>query len=298
MFLNNRNEEWNTSEEYEKDTRVVKRECVLSKRCILDIPIFANIVVRRSKALSWLVLYPLDRIELTIGSVICKVKVTTNGMPFKGYIKEIESEVATKNLWDFNNLLNEVLDSGCSKLVIEMTTNECINSYLIEDGSDRYVSVGESDKDKEYVGVTEDEWNDFCYCLNMKDSLFIPLRLLTCIVNSCISTVNICIDGIDLIKEVGSIEFITCNNVLNMYIRGCGREIYTRFDMNYYEDYEDIIEEVWIPFMKNLSFLFSKDLHLKVSLGGERWDRLYCVENSKISLSGSSITINVVGSKS
>ena len=50
--------------------------------------------------------------------------------------------------------------------------------------------------------------------------------------------------------------------------------------------------------MKNLSFLFSKDLHLKVSLGGEHWDRLYCVENSRISLSGSSITINVVGSKS
>ena len=69
-------------------------------------------------------------------------------------------------------------------------------------------------------------------------------------------------------------------------------------NMNYYEDYEDIIEEVWIPFMKNLSFLFSKDLHLKVSLGGEHWDRLYCVENSRISLSGSSITINVVGSKS
>ena len=297
MFLNNRNEEWNTSEDYEKDTRVVKRECAISKRGMLDIPIFTNIVVRRSKALSWLVLHPLDRIELTIGSVTCKVRITTGGMPFKRCIREIESEVATKNLWDFGYLLKEVLDSGCNKLIIEVTSKECINSYLIEDGDDRYVSIGESDKDKEYIGVTEDEWNDYCYCLNMKDSLFIPLRLLVCIVNSCIDTINIAIDGIDLIKDVGSIEFITVNNVLNMYIRGCGREIYTRFDMNYYDDYEDIIEEVWIPFMKNLSFLFSKDLHMKVSLGGERWDRQYCAENSRISLSGSSININVVGNK-
>ena len=297
MFLNNRNEEWNTSEDYEKDTRVVKRECVISKRGMLDIPIFTNIVVRRSKALSWLVLHPLDRVELTIGSVTCKVKITTSGMPFKRCIREIESEVSTKNLWDFRYLLKEVLDSGCNKLIIEVTSKECINSYLIEDGTDRYISIGESDIDKEYIGVTEDEWNDYCYCLNMKDSLFIPLRLLVCIVNSCIATINIAIEGIDLIKDVGSIEFITVNNVLNMYIRGCGREIYTMFDMNYYDDYEDIIEEVWIPFMKNLSFLFSKDLHMKVSLGGERWDRQYCAENSRISLSGSSININVVGNR-
>lgn len=297
MFLNNRNEEWSTSEDYEKDTRVVKRECVISKRGMLDIPIFTNIVVRRSKALSWLVLHPLDRVELTIGSVTCKVRITTSGIPFKRCIREIESEVSTKNLWDFGYLLKEVLDSGCNKLIIEVTSKECINSYLIEDGADRYISIGESDKDKEYIGVTEDEWNDYCYCLNMKDSLFIPLRLLVCIVNSCIDTINIAIRGIDLIKDVGSIEFITVNNVLNMYIRGCGREIYTRFDMNYYDDYEDIIEEVWIPFMKNLSFLFSKDLHMKVSLGGERWDRQYCAENSRISLSGSSININVVGNR-
>lgn len=297
MFLNNRNEEWNTSEDYEKDTRVVKRECAISKRGMLDIPIFTNIVVRRSKALSWLVLHPLDRVELTIGSVTCKVRITTSGMPFKRCIREIESEVSTKNLWDFRYLLKEVLDSGCNKLIIEVTSKECINSYLIEDRDDKYISIGESDKDKEYIGVTEDEWNDYCYCLNMKDSLFIPLRLLVCIVNSCIDTINIAIEGIDLIKDVGSIEFITVNNVLNMYIRGCGREIYTRFDMNYYDDYEDIIEEVWIPFMKNLSFLFSKDLHMKVSLGGERWDRQYCAENSRISLSGSSININVVGNK-
>lgn len=297
MFLNNRNEEWNTSEDYEKDTRVVKRECVISKRGMLDIPIFTNIVVRRSKALSWLVLHPLDRVELTIGSVTCKVRITTGGIPFKRCIREIESEVSTKNLWDFGYLLKEVLDSGCNKLIIEVTSKECINSYLIEDGADRYISIGESDIDKEYIGVTEDEWNDYCYCLNMKDSLFIPLRLLVCIVNSCIDTINIAIEGIDLIKDVGSIEFITVNNVLNMYIQGCEREIYTRFDINYYDDYEDIIEEVWIPFMKNLSFLFSKDLHMNVSLGGEHWDRQYCAENSRISLSGSSININVVGNR-
>ena len=295
MFLNINCDEWNTSEDYEKDTRVVKREYVLSRRSMVEIPIFTHILVRRSKALSWLILQPGDRVELTIGRTVCKVKVTTKGMPFMSCVREFESEVVTKNLWDFEYLLNEVLLSGCNKLVVEITTKECMNSYFVDDKGKKYISIGESDADKDYIGVTSEEWNDFCYCLGMKDSMSIPLRLLVCIVNSCIDTVEYAIQGIDLIKEKGSVEFIVTDNVVSLYARGNGIEVCNKFDLRYIDDCEDILEEAWKPFRKNLPYLFRNGIHLNVSLGGETWDRLYCIENSTISLAGDDIVINVSG---